>query len=66
MCGIAGYCNKNPLKAAQEDILEAMGESLAHRGPDGKGVLLCNNLGLARRLRQQCGLPVEVDRSLFF
>ena len=26
----------------------------------------CNNLGLARRLRQQCGLPVEVDRSLFF
>ena len=49
MCGIAGYCNKNPLKAAQEDILEAMGESIAHRGPDGKGVLLCNNLGLAHR-----------------
>lgn len=26
----------------------------------------CNNSGLARRLQQQCGLPVEVDSALFF
>lgn len=26
----------------------------------------CNNLGLARRLQQQCGLQVGVDSSLFF
>ncbi len=48
MCGIAGIFNLNgaPISAK---VLQDMSVSLAHRGPDGEGDYINNNLGLAHR-----------------
>lgn len=50
MCGIAGYISKNSSKV-QPSLLEAMANSMAHRGPDGSGIWLspCKTVGLAHR-----------------
>jgi asparagine synthase (glutamine-hydrolysing) len=48
MCGIAGqYCPDG--KAPDSDLLAAMGERLAHRGPDGQGMKICGSTGLVHR-----------------
>lgn len=51
MCGIAGFVGQ-PLADAQ-DRLRALGDALAHRGPDGEGFLLrsfgTQQVGLAHR-----------------
>jgi asparagine synthase (glutamine-hydrolysing) len=44
MCGIAGYYGKG-----SRDILEKMGASLTHRGPDAGGELIRGSVGLAHR-----------------
>ncbi|MFA6308029.1 MAG: asparagine synthase (glutamine-hydrolyzing) [Patescibacteria group bacterium] len=44
MCGITGYLGKG-----NQDILEKMTNSLYHRGPDDKGFLLEENLGMGHR-----------------
>lgn len=48
MCGIVGIIEKkaHPVDA---EILKAMTESLAHRGPDGDGVFCTENVGLGHR-----------------
>ena len=51
MCGIAGFCNwrKNLQEAPTywRNILEAMHESLAHRGGDASGIYLREHAGLS-------------------
>lgn len=48
MCGIAGqYCLDG--KAPDGDLLAAMAERLAHRGPDGQGMKICGSTGLVHR-----------------
>ncbi|AGB01284.1 asparagine synthase (glutamine-hydrolyzing) [Methanoregula formicica] len=48
MCGIAGqYCLDG--KAPDSDLLAAMAERLAHRGPDGQGMKICDSTGLVHR-----------------
>jgi asparagine synthase (glutamine-hydrolysing) len=55
MCGIAGIINRRqgtgPSSPApvSEEILKAMTTALAHRGPDGKGHLLRDGVGLGHR-----------------
>ena len=44
MCGIAGYYGKG-----SQDILEKMGASLKHRGPDAGGEIIRGSVGLAHR-----------------
>jgi asparagine synthase (glutamine-hydrolysing) len=44
MCGIAGYWG-----SGDRDVLERMGASLSHRGPDEGGVYVEGSLGLAHR-----------------
>lgn len=44
MCGIAGYVGRGDAR-----ILEAMGNTLAHRGPDDHGIFCEGNVGLAHR-----------------
>lgn len=47
MCGITGFINyKN---SEREQILKAMCDAIAHRGPDGDGQFLVENIGLAHR-----------------
>ena len=57
MCGIAGYHGKNiaPEKAA--DYLSRMVAALRHRGPDGEGILLRGDTGLAHTRLSIVGLP---------
>jgi asparagine synthase (glutamine-hydrolysing) len=48
MCGIAGLVRLDG-EAAEEEPLRAMGARLAHRGPDGTGLLRSGPVGLAHR-----------------
>lgn len=47
MCGIAGFLNYQ--NKSRREILAAMSEAIAHRGPDGDGAYLDENIGLAHR-----------------
>jgi asparagine synthase (glutamine-hydrolysing) len=49
MCGIAGIVKFDPREQAEEGRLLAMRDSIAHRGPDGQGLLLDGPVGLAHR-----------------
>ena len=47
MCGITGFLNyKN---CDKDKILSAMNDAIAHRGPDGEGQYLNDDIGLAHR-----------------
>ncbi|MBD3246216.1 MAG: asparagine synthase (glutamine-hydrolyzing), partial [Candidatus Omnitrophica bacterium] len=48
MCGIAGIINFNK-EPVNEKVLWAMTDSLAHRGPNGRGIYLDRYLGLGHR-----------------
>jgi asparagine synthase (glutamine-hydrolysing) len=48
MCGIVGIFNLN-LDTVQRSVLKSMTEKIAHRGPDGKGYFVSNNIGLAHK-----------------
>lgn len=48
MCGIVGIYNFNQQPVAYNQI-KAMTDSLAHRGPDGEGQYIQENLGLGHR-----------------
>jgi len=49
MCGIAGIVNLTDRKTPDRALLEAMGGSLRHRGPDGEGFHLEPGVGFAHR-----------------
>jgi asparagine synthase (glutamine-hydrolysing) len=52
MCGIAGIFELGQTGRPMRPLLELMGQSLAHRGPDERGVWIDAGIGLAaRRLR---------------
>jgi asparagine synthase (glutamine-hydrolysing) len=48
MCGIAGVFNVNKKPVAHQTI-KTMTEALAHRGPDGEGVFVDDNVALGHR-----------------
>jgi asparagine synthase (glutamine-hydrolysing) len=48
MCGLAGIFNLNGRPVAIQD-LKPMGESIAHRGPDGEGFYIKENLGIVHK-----------------
>ena len=70
MCGITGFFHQNntelPLSA-----LNAMRDTLAHRGPDAKGSTLIGNCGLAHRrlsiidLTSEANQPMQTENSNF-
>src|SRR6267142_2592417 len=49
MCGIAGIVKKDPRQRVEEARLLRMRETLHHRGPDGAGLRLEGQAGLAHR-----------------
>ncbi|MBL6932866.1 MAG: asparagine synthase (glutamine-hydrolyzing) [Rhodospirillales bacterium] len=51
MCGIAGILETNGSKRVAPEALVSMGNSMAHRGPDGEGTWISpdGNIGLAHR-----------------
>lgn len=48
MCGIAGVIGLNG-QAVESHLIEKMTRAVAHRGPDGEGVLVEGNVGLGHR-----------------
>ena len=48
MCGITGIFNLNNNKVSKLQ-LKSMTEQIAHRGPDGEGYFVKNNIGLAHK-----------------
>ncbi len=49
MCGICGFAPVDPQQAVERAGLERMAATLAHRGPDGSGLLTRPGIGLAIR-----------------
>ena len=49
MCGIAGIAKFDPRDRAEEPRLARMRNVIAHRGPDGEGLVLDGPVGLAHR-----------------
>src|SRR5205809_2961017 len=49
MRGIAGVLYADPLRPPDQATLSAMGQSIAHRGPDADGFLIDPGLGLVHR-----------------
>ena len=48
MCGIVGVFNVNQ-ETVHRDVLKSMTEKIAHRGPDGQGFFVSENIGLAHK-----------------
>ena len=46
MCGITGFVNK---KDNKDKIIKKMADKIAHRGPDGEGYYINDNVALAHR-----------------
>jgi len=49
MCGIAGVLYKDSHRPVERQVLKAMADSLAHRGPDAEGFWIEPGIGLAHR-----------------
>src|SRR6185503_20429198 len=49
MCGIAGRFNYDPLRPVSREVLEAMTDAVAHRGPDASGYHVAPGIGLGHR-----------------
>ncbi len=49
MCGICGIIYHNPSRAASEELVRSMSETIRHRGPDDGGIWVKNNVGLGFR-----------------
>jgi asparagine synthase (glutamine-hydrolysing) len=49
MCGIAGVLYADPTRPADRLVLKAMGDSIAHRGPDAEGFWAESGVGLVHR-----------------
>jgi len=49
MCGICGFIHFDGLRSASENILRAMTDTLAHRGPDDAGYYLGRGAALGHR-----------------
>jgi glutamate synthase domain-containing protein 1 len=58
MCGIAGIINKNNAPVTASEI-ESLCNKINHRGPDGKGYYLYNNLAIG----QTCASSWQVSFS---
>src|SRR5919106_693840 len=56
VCGIAGYWGELPVGKATA-VLKAMNASLIHRGPDGEGIWVGSDVGLAHRRLAIIDLP---------
>src|SRR5437763_10610459 len=49
MCGMAGVLFSDARRPADPDVLRAMGERIAHRGPDAEGFWVEPGVGLVHR-----------------
>ena len=61
MCGIAGFWLKKTLAEDPVELLNRMGNALAHRGPDDSGVFYDDNAGLGLSFRRLSIIDLSVE-----
>ncbi len=49
MCGIAGVIYRDLKRPVDRAVVKAMGDAIAHRGPDADGFYFAEGVGLAHR-----------------
>ena len=49
MCGICGFWARDQRAALSPGVLDAMTDAIRHRGPDGRGTLIRDGVGLGHR-----------------
>lgn len=49
MCGISGFLHFDKERKASEAVIKKMSQVLSHRGPDGEGFYVKNNIALGHR-----------------
>jgi asparagine synthase (glutamine-hydrolysing) len=64
MCGIVGIINKKET-AIDLNLLNAMNDSLFHRGPDAGNTFIQNNIGLGHRRLKIIDLSESANQPLF-
>jgi asparagine synthase (glutamine-hydrolysing) len=70
MCGIAGIINTKNLKV-NDNIISTVTDAAAHRGPDGRGVFIDNNVAIGHRrlsiidLSNHANQPMQYGDDLF-
>ena len=72
MCGICGIAPRDPNAPVHEDPLVALGDSLAHRGPDDAGTFRASGVGLGVRrlaildLSERGHMPMSTEDKRFW
>jgi len=61
MCGIAGFWLRTETGNEPGDLLERMGNTLAHRGPDDSGIFFDKNAGLGLSFRRLSILDLTAE-----
>ena len=64
MCGIAGWFDTKGERPANRDLVKAMSDAIAHRGPDGDGFYFAPGLGFGHRRLAVIDL-VSGDQPMF-
>ncbi|MCI1477718.1 MAG: asparagine synthase (glutamine-hydrolyzing) [Clostridium beijerinckii] len=70
MCGISGFINKNTAKIDMKKIIKNMTDTIEHRGPDGEGYYVNDNIALGHRrlaiidLNEKANQPLKTDNYI--
>ncbi len=64
MCGLVGFINLNG-DPVEQKLLKTMTDSIAHRGPDGEGFLIEQNIALGHRRLSIIDLTSSGDQPMF-
>src|SRR4051794_23875033 len=64
MCGIAGVLYADPARPPGQEVLKAMGDAIAHRGPDAEGFLAEPGVGLVHRRLSIIDLSAAANQPL--
>lgn len=65
MCGIAGIVDPAGRQGVEASVLDAMTDSLSHRGPDGRGTWIEGSVGLGHRRLAIIDLSAAAEQPLF-
>ena len=63
MCGISGVFYSDN-RAVEQPVLQAMADTIAHRGPDNEGYLVDRNVGFAHRRLSIIDLSKNADQPM--
>jgi asparagine synthase (glutamine-hydrolysing) len=65
MCGIAGIINQNN-EIVDEALINRIIDAVAHRGPNGRGIYIDNNIALGHRRLSIIDLSEHANQPMFY